>query len=339
MTYEVLHRELVARESPPFESCHASTLTLLPGGDVLAAWFAGTKEGHPDVDIWLSRRSGGQWSKPKIIAGEEGIPHWNPVLFTTNNGDVFLFYKKGHKIPSWFTMVMQSNDNGSTWSEPKELVPGDVGGRGPVRNKPIVRTDGAWLAPASVEDDYWDAFVDISADGGGSWTMSRYVPIRHDSPRQQSLPPTDIPVTESSLRGKGIIQPTLWESAPGNIHMLLRSTEGWIFRSDSVDGGMTWSPAYPTELPNNNSGIDVAQLNDGTLALVYNPVQGNWAARSPLVIRLSRDNGASWTDEFILEKDEGEYSYPAIVAGDRNDIRITYTWNRKNIVYWHLFVR
>ncbi|WP_052737040.1 exo-alpha-sialidase [Paenibacillus algorifonticola] len=39
--------------------------------------------------------------------------------------------------------------------------------------------------------------------------------------------------------------------------MLLRSTEGFIFRSDSNDDGRTWCQAYPTPLPNNNSGIDV----------------------------------------------------------------------------------
>lgn len=42
----------------PFASCHASTVIELKNGDILSSWFGGTAEGHPDVAIWTSRRSG-----------------------------------------------------------------------------------------------------------------------------------------------------------------------------------------------------------------------------------------------------------------------------------------
>jgi len=93
---------------------------------------------------------------------------------------------------------------------------------------------------------------------------------------------SDIPVTDQSFKGKGVIQPTLWESEPGKVHMLLRSTESKIYRSDSSDGGKTWCTAYPTELPNNNSGIDLTRLQNGNLVLAYNPVEKDWGARTPL---------------------------------------------------------
>lgn len=337
LDYQVKQHEMIAGEQPPFASCHASTLVRLPGGDILAAWFAGTREGHPDVDIWMARRSQGKWSEPYVVAGEEGIAHWNPVLFAADGGKVLLFYKKGHKIRNWFTMLMESFDEGRTWTEPKELVQGDIGGRGPVRNKPIVLSNGHWAAPASVEDEFWDAFVDLSQDEGMTWTPSSFISIPSPSPRQQSSVQTDQQDFGNLFRGKGIIQPTLWESRDSHVHMLLRSTEGRIYRSDSEDQGQTWCPAYPTELPNNNSAIDLVSLAGGTLALVFNPVEGK--ERSPLVVRLSEDDGTSWGMPFILENEEGEFSYPAIIAGDENDIHITYTWNRKNIAYWHLGIR
>jgi len=53
--------------------------------------------------------------------------------------------------------------------------------------------------------------------------------------------------------------------------MLTRSNAGSIYRSDSQDNGQIWSPAYPTELPNNNSGIDLVRLDDSSLILAYNP--------------------------------------------------------------------
>lgn len=85
---------------------------------------------------------------------------------------------------------------------------------------------------------------------------------------------------ENLLRWDGVIQPTLWESSPGHIHMLLRSTRGAIFRSDSIDYGATWSVARATSLPNNNSGIDLVSMQDGTLILALNLVNGNWKALS-----------------------------------------------------------
>jgi hypothetical protein len=45
--------EDVLPDPPPTQSSHASSLVTLRDGTVLAAWFGGTKEGHPDVGIWV----------------------------------------------------------------------------------------------------------------------------------------------------------------------------------------------------------------------------------------------------------------------------------------------
>ena len=174
---------------------------------------------------------------------------------------------------------MRSKDDGISWSQPEELVAGDCsGGRGPVKNKPIMLIDGTIAAPASIERKKWEAFVDLSKDGGYSWTRSEIVPME------------DISIDDKhSGNHFGLIQPTMWESAPGKVHMLLRSNHGFIYRSDSVDNGQTWCKAYATELPNNNSGIDLAKLKDGTLALVYNFSTENWGDRCKLLLAFSRD--------------------------------------------------
>jgi predicted neuraminidase len=114
--------------------------------------------------------------------------------------------------------------------------------------------------------------------------------------------------------------------------MLLRSTRGRIHRSDSADNGMSWTPVRPTELPNNNSGLDLARLADGRLVLACNPVEGNWGRRTPISLLGSVDNGQSWERLADLETEEGEFSYPAVIArGDVLDL--TYTWNRTNFVF------
>lgn len=332
-------KEFLFEDDRPFINCHASTIVALPDGDLLVAYFAGTKEGNPDVAIWCSRRTAGVWSPPQLVADEENLVHWNPVLFRKANGQIVLHYKVSRPIPEWYTRVTVSDDDGRTWSQPTELVPGDVGGRGPVKNKLIALQDGTWLAPASLEGAAWDSFADISEDEGKTWTKSAFVPVLH---------PGDEPLAEGETRqripGKGLIQPTIWESEPGHAHMLMRSTGGFIYRSDSTDAGRTWSPAYRTYLPNNNSGIDLARMNDGTLVLAYNPIGMYNGPRMPLLLSASQDNGENWEQLLVMEGEYrsytipleyGEFSYPAVIA-EGNHIYVTYTWRRQRIVCWSL---
>ncbi|MFC5653578.1 exo-alpha-sialidase [Paenibacillus solisilvae] len=318
-----------------FRSSHASTLAALPSGEVLAAWFAGKHEKSSDVAIWMARRSGDGWAAPVKIADEAGIAHWNPVLYAEGDS-ILLFYKVGHEITDWFTRIMRSGDGGRTWTDPIELVKGDIGGRGPVRNKPILLSNGTLAAPASVEKNdadapgkqIWESFVDITVDNGRTWKRSEIVP----------MDAAGFVGTEHWF-AKGLIQPTLWTSGNERVYMLLRSTEGRIYRSDSEDYGRTWCRAYPTQLPNNNSGIDAVLMNNGLLALVFNPVSGysTESPRTPLIVAFSSDNGITWGNEFVLEDQAGEYSYPAIVAAG-DVLYITYTWKRESIAFWKLAV-
>lgn len=315
----ILQTGFVFGDERPFPQCHASTVLYTGKGNFLVAWFGGTHEKHDDVGIWLAHGRPGAWSAPIEIAKLREEPHWNPVLFRAPSGEIILYFKVGRSIDTWETWFKVSRDNGETWSDAQELVPGDKGGRGPVRNKTILLADGTWLAPASNEKKgVWNAFTDRSEDQGKTWTASAYVPVNRDS-----------------IPGEGIIQPTLWESQPGKVHMLIRSSAGVICRSDSDDDGKTWSPAYKTSLPNPNSGIDVTRLPDGSLVLVYNPVGRNWGARNPIAVAMSNDNGKTWPFTLNLEtgRPADEFSYPAIInTGDT--VVGTYTWKRQRIAFW-----
>ena len=144
----VITKEDIFSNSKDFKECHASTLVQLKNGTFLAAWFGGTKEKNHDVGIWMSKCAPGNWSAPFQVAKIRGDAHWNPVLFESPKGTIFLFFKVGKEITAWETWVKTSDDQGETWSEPYELVPGDKGGRGPVKNKPIALSNGTWIAGA-----------------------------------------------------------------------------------------------------------------------------------------------------------------------------------------------
>ena len=296
--------------------CHASTLLALPNQEYLCAWFAGTREGNPDTAIWLSHCRNRSWSEPNQVAKVDQVAHWNPVLFSDAE-KIYLFFKVGPDPSEWHTYWMTCTLDAIEWEQPRELLEGGIGGRGPVKNKPIQLHNGDWLAPASIESDLaWDCFVDRSLDLGITWQRSEL--IRRDY---------------NNFSGLGMIQPTLWESDNGFVHMLTRSTAGRIYRSDSQDNGLTWSLAYPTQLPNNNSGIDLVKLDNNSLLLAYNPISENWGPRTPLKLAISLDNGQTWEDVFTLEHEPGEYSYPAVIKTD-SGFALSYTWQRRQIQFW-----
>lgn len=328
-------KEFIYEEERAFLSGHASTLIELENGDVLAAWFGGSWEKNPDVNIWMARRTKDGWGTPYLVAETWGIALWNPVLYLREDGRIILFYKEGETIPEWKTMVKYSDDQGYTFSASKPLVEGDVGGRGPVKNKPIRLINGNLVAPASLESDtVWDAFADLSSDGGQTWHASQWIPVHRVG---YNMP--DRVYDPKHLYGKGLIQPSLWESKPDHVHALMRSTSSAIYRSDSTDGGNSWCCAYQIGLPNNNSGLDLVKLPSGGLVLAYNPV-GNLpnyykGPRTPLVLSYSSDNGNTWEELLTLEDTQGDYAYPAIIANEK-EILLTYTWHRERIVFWRI---
>lgn len=314
-------KEFIFTKNKKAPSCHASTILPLDNGTVLAAWFGGAREGDNSVEIWLSARdTDGIWSTPVAVSENDRIPHWNPVLYQQSNGDIILYYKYGEKISHWITKYIVSKDNGATWSSPAILVPGDTsGGRGPVKNKCLKLSNGRLLAPASTEQHKkWIPFIDISDDDGITWRFNSYM----ERPKYRGA-------------FAGLIQPSLWEDSDNNVHCFMRSDKGAIYRSDSFDNGETWCKPYRTRIPNNNSGIDCATDKNGNVWLIYNPVDVNWGVRHPLSLAYSRDNGKHFTEVLVPEPGNGEFSYPAIVYKD-NTLHISYTYKRKQIVYWKI---
>ena len=313
--------DFVFGDDRPHKECHASSIVECADGSLITTWFGGTKEKDDDVGIWYARFTDGAWGPITRAAKVNETAHWNPVLFRDAEDQIHLFFKVGPEIPHWQTYWMTSDDHGATWSEPKELVKDDKGGRGPVRCKPIILSDGSWLAGASTEYKGWKPFADRSTDQGATWTRSE-----------------NFEVDRQVLRGLGAIQPTLWESKPGHVHTLMRSQNGLVWRTDSKDYGQTWDTVSATELPNNNSGIDTVLLDDGRLVLIYNPVGKNWGPRTPLDLAYSKDNGKTWQTIAHLENDPGkdvEFSYPAMVR-TKDGIAVSYTWNRERIRTWQI---
>jgi predicted neuraminidase len=316
------YRELIFPVgSSPFASSHASTLVELKDGSLLSAWFGGSAEGNPDVAIWTSRRTAKGWTVPVELARESQVPCWNPVLFHSRDGRLWLYYKFGPSPEVWAAARKFSVDEGLTWSSVEHLPAGVLG---PIRAKPLILEDGIIVSGTSFEAYHsWSIWIERSTDDGKTWTKIGPI-LPAASPGAKNAP--DIT--------RGLIQPSVIRLGKGHLRLYARSTEdiARICVSDSFDNGLTWTSAHPLGLPNPNSGIDAVALRDGRAILVYNDTT---SGRSPLDLAVSHD-GEHFQNFDILEDKPGEYSYPAIIQNAQGDLEITYTWNRKSIKYVHI---
>jgi len=305
-------------ESAPFPSAHASTIVETHDG-LVAAWFGGTGEGHPDVGIWTARREGGRWSPPVEVANgaqPDGTRHpcWNPVLFQPPGGPLLLFYKVGRSPRAWWALVRVSSDGGRTWSAAAKLPDGILG---PIRAKPVERPGGGeLLAGTSTEQTGWVAYLERFRSAGG-WTLEALASARSWSRSAALNDPKEF----------GAIQPTILLHSPARWQLLCRSEQGIVTEVWTEDGGLTWNRMKATSLPNPSAGLDALRLADGRFLLAYNPTA---TGREKLSIAVSAD-GETWQPAVVLEDSPGEYSYPAMIQTRDGRVHVTYTWKRRRI--------
>jgi predicted neuraminidase len=311
-------------ETAPFPQCHASTIEETPQG-LIAAWFGGTKEKHPDVGIWVSRHVSGKWTPPVEVANgvqyrkPDGTvvrhPTWNPVLFQPKSGPLLLFYKAGPTPQTWWGMLTRSTDGGKTWSEPHRLPENILG---PIKNRPVQLPNGDILCPTSNETEEkqsrWTVHFERTRDFGRTWER------------------TD-PLNDGVA--VGAIQPSILFLGGDRLLAIGRSRQDRIFEIESRDAGKTWGPLGLGTLPNPNSGTDALTLRDGRHLIVYNHVPGTpgrWGGRrSPLNVAISQD-GRTWQAALVLEHEPNmEFSYPSVIQSKDGLVHVTYTWKRQRV--------
>lgn len=291
----------------PTPQCHASTLAETSEG-MVAAWFGGTREKHPDVGVWLARRESGRWLPAREVANgvqPDGTRHpcWNPVLHAAKDGALTLFFKVGPDCTWWWGERTISRDNGRTWSKPERLPNGMIG---PIKNKPLALPDGRVLCGASTEFGPWLVHVETTDGAGAAWSRTGHLHGRHIN----------------------AIQPSFLTHPDSRLQMVGRTKERRIFSIFSTDMGRTWGEMTLLDVPNPNAGTDAVTLKDGRHLLVCNPVE---KGRTPLAVMLSED-GLRWREALILENaPAAEFSYPAVIQAADGRVHVTYTWKRTNV--------
>lgn len=303
-------------DEAPFPSCHAATIVETKDGTLISAWFGGTDEGNPDVGIWSARKPRGadSWTAPELVYKEPDQPAWNPVLFRDADDQIWLFFKIGPSPMTWSGAHVQTDDDGKTWTEPVWMPAGILG---PIRNKPIILSNGDILSGTSVESyKAWASWMEISQDNCKTWR--RFGPLVFD---------------DMEANRKGTIQPTMLEVEPGVVRAFMRTRGmGKIATSTSRDYGRTWSPITLTDLDHPGAGIDAVKLKDGRCVMIYNDAP---RGRNPISLALSTDGGETWKKLFdieVMEKNTfGELSYPNVIQAEDEAVHVVYTWHRRKL--------
>jgi predicted neuraminidase len=303
--------------TPVTKNCHAATLVEVTPNKLMAAWFGGSYEGAKDVGIYTASFDGKSWTRPNniikpLITEKDTLPCWNPVLFKSKSKHLYLFYKIGKNPREWFGAVINSSDNGQSWSTPKYLPKGFLG---PIRNKPIETSTGVILCGSStesIETNKWRVHLEEYTETTNEWRK----------------------INIEDKNNFEIIQPTFLVHSKHTIQMLCRSKHNKIITSWSEDNGKHWIKTDSINVINSNSGIDALAVSKNAFLLVNNPLkQGpDWFyGRNILDVEFSTD-GLNWKTLFNLEKKvKGEFSYPAIIQTSDKKIHILYTYNREFI--------
>lgn len=305
---------------------HAPSITRTADGKLIAAWFSGPFEAsvHQLILGCISSNEGKTWSKGIVFNDTPRKSDFDPA-FVSNGKRTWLFYSVGRwnrypfvggrgaektevGIDSYKTFVKYTDDGGATWSEAKRI--GDHTGSGP-RSNGIQLSSGEMILPLH---NYLGQQVSIlkSSDSGETW--KRILGPKSDEKASAA-------------------EPTIAETKSGQLMMVIRTKDGWLWTSRSTDKGESWSDFLKTDMPAAASSASLISLKDGRLALIHNPTKP--PLRTSLTIRFSTDEGQTWGEPLELAKVEAppendevysrQVAYPSAIQLPSGDVFVVWT--------------
>ena len=128
------------------------------------------------------------------------------------------------------------------------------------------------------------------------------------------------------------IQPTIAVSQDGTLSAYLRDNGPPPQRmqlTHSSDGGLTWTIAKDTNIPNPGAGFDMTNLKSGEWLMVYNDTE---EGRYDLTVAISDNEGKSWKWKRQIEHDSrGSQAtsshYPAVIQSADGRIHVVYSYH------------
>ncbi|OEC36985.1 Predicted neuraminidase (sialidase) [Pseudomonas cuatrocienegasensis] len=290
---------------------HSASITGLPEGDLLATWFAGTREGAADVQIRAARfdAASGEWGPEQVLATRESTEQavgkrirklGNPVISLAPDNRLWLFYVSV-SLGGWAGSAinaMVSDDLGATWSAPRQLVTTPFLNISTlVRGAPVFHADGSIGLP--VYHEFLGKFPEYLLLSANAEVLGKY----RIGKGRDSLQPTVVPLDErravALLRYAG-------------------ETHHRVLASRTEDAGRTWSTPQPLEPSNPNSSLAAVGRPDGSLLVAMNDLEDG---RFRLTLYGTDANLTNWRSYGELDETPNPWGeavaredFPALIA-------------------------
>ncbi|WP_165067879.1 exo-alpha-sialidase [Paludisphaera rhizosphaerae] len=316
-------------------------------GRLICTWTTGGFSEPVDGNFTMIARSddsGATWSAPEVLFRHAHRGLFTTELFVPRDGEVHAFLQT-YSLGTWLTQIQSfravSRDAGRTWQGPHS-IPGGI--HNVWVNQGIVLASGRWVIPVSWAEQIGDEWCEPSAGRPpdeprvGSRTPPQVV-LPHGSDSQLIYKAANAWATRQhrycvgamlsddggqSFRLRGYLhnddprhfyEPKVVPLSDGSVAMLVREgKDGWLWRSDSADGGESWSPIRRSDIPNPSSKCRPLRARDGRIFLLNNPVGTDGKGggrRSPLSLWISRDDMKTWETKVDLVADpSSNLNYP-----------------------------
>jgi predicted neuraminidase len=296
---------------------HSSTLTELPGGNILAAWYGGTHELATDTALYDATfdRAAGQWGPARLLVNREQTARevhryiktlGNPTLMTDPQGRTWLFYVTT-SVGGWSSgavNVKMTCDGGQSWTAARRLV------LNPMLNMTtLVRT------PAFA---YTDGSIALPTYHQG---VSKFPELVHLGPSGEVLGKVRM------QQARGSLQPSIVATGPAEAVALMRNMGKGITLMTTTTAGEDWTKPVRLNLTAPNSSLMAVRLPDGRLMLAFN----NSTRRMNLSVAISSDGGRQWEIVHEFPEGTGAFSYPCLFLASDGMLHLTYSWNRLGI--------
>lgn len=239
---------------------HGASVIATPDG-LLATWYSATYEGAVDGELVSSRFDGSRWSPNAVITTSTRVSHdfgitiksvANPVSFRRSANEIWLFFAAS-RLSGWATCeigLIRSLDNGQTWGPAERLYASPFLNMSHLtKSVPILFSDGRIGLPAYHE-------------------MSRKYPVLLVLDQSGRV----VDRRRMGHGGKVGYQPSIVPTGPSTAIAFVRRLRHpkSILITRTADGGQTWTPPAPIDLPNPGGPISAIRYDSSHILMAFN---------------------------------------------------------------------
>lgn len=279
-----------------------ATIIRLPDG-ALKIFFI-NRPGDADKLLSISSSDNGlSWHPPQVAFGLPGQAYYANQVLAGQDGALHCVFHlfgegtNGYRNRHLDLYYCKTENRQTSWSKPQKIFDGYVGSiRGFVQlASGRLITAFAKAVPARQErpapgvTDYgWNEIVTLySDDNGATWLPSDHA--------------LKIAIDGSKVTRYGAVEPAIIELKEHRLWMLMRTTEGHLYESFSLNGGKSWQLPQRTRFISSDSPAGLLRLSDERMILFLSSNQ-RWddprsyamGGREVLHAAISDNEGRSW---------------------------------------------